>query len=197
MDPKMKLREMEDTNRTPGWHARSTEYPCQAWAPMQEDAVEALRKLVAKHKTDLAAKSSTSKFHDMDALVKAAGLPELFNTPCAEHWENEAEYNFEESCILRDEEGEIWIDFNDETWDRITPVLWTETEGTRALPPTQIKSTLRHEDDYWVWESGYTAVLETFTETAKYVPDVGTVYMCEATYTYEGDCTSKAKQWKV
>ena len=102
---KMKLRKMEDTNRTPGWHARSTDYPCQAWAPM--------------------------------------------------------------------------------------------TEGTRALPPTQIKFTLRHEDDYWVWESGYTAVLETFTETAKYVPDVGTVYMCEATYTYEGDCTSKAKQWKV
>mgnify|MGYP003135532976 CR=1 FL=1 len=140
---------------------------------------------------------NTKKFHDMDALVKAAGLPELFNTPCAEHWEEESEYNFEESCILRDEEGEIWIDFNDDMWDRITPVRWTETEESRSLPPTQIKFTLRHEDDHWIWESGYTAELETFTETAQYVPNVGTVYVCEATYSFEGDCTSKAKQWKV
>lgn len=58
MTSKMKLREMEDTNREPGWHARSTEYPCQAWAPKKEEAIEALRRLVEKHETDLAAKAS-------------------------------------------------------------------------------------------------------------------------------------------
>ena len=58
MKMKMKLRTCENTNREPGWHARSTEYPCQAWASTQEDAVEALRKLVEKHKADLAAKES-------------------------------------------------------------------------------------------------------------------------------------------
>ena len=55
---KMKLRKMADTNRRSGWHAQSTEYSCQAWASTQEDAVEALRKLVEKHKADLAAKKS-------------------------------------------------------------------------------------------------------------------------------------------
>jgi len=58
MDPKMKLREMEDTNRRAGWHARSTEYPCQAWAPTKDEAIKDLRRLVEKHKADLAAKSS-------------------------------------------------------------------------------------------------------------------------------------------
>ncbi len=57
MTSKMKLREMEDTNRTPGWHARSTEFPRLAWAPTREGAIEALRILIVKHKTDQDAKA--------------------------------------------------------------------------------------------------------------------------------------------
>ena len=55
---KMKLKKMEDTNRVPGWHARSLEHPCQAWAERREDAIEALHKLVEEHKAKLAAKAS-------------------------------------------------------------------------------------------------------------------------------------------
>lgn len=55
---KMKLKKMEDTNRVPGWHARSLEHPCQAWAERREDAIDALRELVEKHKAALAAKAS-------------------------------------------------------------------------------------------------------------------------------------------
>ena len=58
MKMKMKLRTCENTNREPGWHARSTEYPCQAWAPTKDEAIKDLRRLVEKHKADLAAKSS-------------------------------------------------------------------------------------------------------------------------------------------
>jgi len=58
MKMKMKLRTCENTNREPGWHARSTEYPCQAWAPTKDEAIEDLRRLVEKHKADLAAKES-------------------------------------------------------------------------------------------------------------------------------------------
>ena len=141
---------------------------------------------------------STSKFYDMEDWIKAAGLPELFNTPCAEHWENEADYNYLGSVIYStDDNGDEWLDFNDETWNRLNPVRWTETEGTRELPAAKIKFTLQHEDDYWIWESGYTAELETFTETAQYVPNVGTVYVCEATYSFEGNWTHRSKQWKV
>ena len=71
MDPKMKLRKMEDTNRTPGWHARSTEFPCQAWAPTKEDAVEALRILIVKHKTaqDAKARGETNWTPDASGSV--------------------------------------------------------------------------------------------------------------------------------
>jgi hypothetical protein len=55
---KMKLRTCENTNREPGWHARSTEYPCQAWAPTKDEAIADLRRLVEKHETALAAKES-------------------------------------------------------------------------------------------------------------------------------------------
>lgn len=176
---KMKLREMEDTNRTPGWHARSTEYSCQAWAPTKEEAIEALRSLVA------------DKVGNIDALLKAAGLPERLGPPCSEYWEGETEYDFQ------DEDGETWVDFSEEAWKRLDPVRWTQTEGARELPPTKVEYVLRDEDDYWIWESAYVANLETFTETSKFVPGVGIVYVCEATYTYDRSWTSKAKQWKL
>ena len=57
MTSKMTLTKMEDMSRTPGWHARSTEFPCQAWAPTREGAIEALRILIVKHKTDQDAKA--------------------------------------------------------------------------------------------------------------------------------------------
>ena len=57
MTSKMKLTKMEDMSRTPGWHARSKEFPCQAWAPTREGAIEALRILIVKHKTDQDAKA--------------------------------------------------------------------------------------------------------------------------------------------
>ena len=57
MKMKMKLRTCENTNREPGWHARSTEYPCQAWAPTKDEAIEALRILIVKHKTAQDAKA--------------------------------------------------------------------------------------------------------------------------------------------
>ncbi len=41
-----RLKKMEDDNRVPGWHAQSTEHPCQAWAERREDAINALHKLV-------------------------------------------------------------------------------------------------------------------------------------------------------
>jgi hypothetical protein len=153
---------------------------------------------VEKHEADLAAKSSTAKFHDMDTLVKAAGLPELFNTPCAEYWENEAEFNYLDSVIFStDDYGQEWLDFNDETWERLDPVRWTETEESRDLPPAKVKFTLRHQDDFWIWETTYVATLEKFTETTKYVSGVGIVYVCEATYSYKGERATKDKQWKI
>ena len=53
-----RLKKMEDDNRVPGWHAQSTEHPCQAWAERREDAINALHKLVEEHKAKLAAKAS-------------------------------------------------------------------------------------------------------------------------------------------
>lgn len=142
-----------------------------------------------------ASPQSTSEFHNMDALVKAAGLPEMFSTPCAEYWENEAEYNYEESCICSsDDFGQHWLDFNDDTWDRLESVHWTETEETRELPKPMIKFTLRYSDDFEEIESGYIARLAKFTETATYVANVGTVYVCEATYTFKTDWTTRYKR---
>ena len=140
---------------------------------------------------------STSRFNEMEDWIKAAGLPELFNTPCAEHWENEAEYNYLGSVIYStDDNGEEWLDFNDDAWNRLESVHWTETESTRELPKPMIKFTLRYSDDYEEMESGYIARLETFTETATYVPHVGTVYVCEAKYSFEGNWTTRYRRGK-
>ena len=140
---------------------------------------------------------NTKKFHSVDELLKAAGLPEMFGPPCPEYWENEAELNYLDSVIFStDDYGEEWLDFNDETWERLDPVRWTETEESRDLPPAKVKFTLRHEADFWIWETTYVAKLERFTETTKYVSGVGTVYVCEATYSYEGEQATKDKQCK-
>ena len=53
-----RLKKMEDANRVPGWHAQSTEHPCQAWAERREDAIDALRELVEKHEAALAVKAN-------------------------------------------------------------------------------------------------------------------------------------------
>ena len=143
-----------------------------------------------------ASPSGTSEFHTLDEAVQAAGLPTLFECPCDETWEYEAKvHGTVFSRDLQPWDDEEWIDLHDDSWDKLTPVRWTETAGTRALPEAEIKFVLRNEDeDFGVWESGYIAKLLTFTETAVYLPKVWkTVYVCEATYEIARDFTSKVK----
>ncbi len=124
------------------------------------------------------------KFRDLSEAISAAGLPALFQEPCAEHWENEGEFDPDSLIIERDaleDGGELRVSFRHDVWWILNHPIWTETAGTVCCAEQRIEFTLQFDDDRTVVSTMYVAILREFTTKSVTVQGKH-VYVCTAKY---------------